>query len=257
MRKTLACFLAATTLLAAASATACPIDVSGTVLDHRQNPAPGFHPAIVTLLNSNYGFISSVSCTTNANGKFSACLWAIPGFTGYVTVEVDHWNSMQAVETYGGPYNFGSFVLPAPCRPCDNEFTPGAHAVPVSGVLDETPSGPGPGGGPEVTDPGDDDAPNGAFSGRSHLELVSPNPIVDGTTIRYTAAANGGSVRISVHDVTGRLVRELVQEAQAPGSHSTRWDARDASGSRVPAGVYFVSLRTSKSRETVKITVLK
>ena len=52
-------------------------------------------------------------------------------------------------------------------------------------------------------------------------------------------------VRLSVHDVRGRLVRSLSDQQLAAGRHEIRWDGRDAAGARVAAGVYFFRLRAA------------
>jgi hypothetical protein len=51
------------------------------------------------------------------------------------------------------------------------------------------------------------------------------------------------TVRLAIHDITGRMVRELVPHARrAPGPMDVAWDGRDDAGVRVSAGLYMAVL---------------
>ena len=51
---------------------------------------------------------------------------------------------------------------------------------------------------------------------------------------RYTA--------LRIYDLSGRLVRTLVDGEQGAGLHTVVWDGRDSSGKKVAGGVYFYRL---------------
>ena len=70
------------------------------------------------------------------------------------------------------------------------------------------------------------------------LGRAVPNPFHPRTTIpfRLDEAAH---VRIDVWDVSGRLVRQLVQEFAEPGEHRAVWDGLDDSGRSLSTGTYF------------------
>jgi flagellar hook assembly protein FlgD len=53
-----------------------------------------------------------------------------------------------------------------------------------------------------------------------------------------------GRVRLTIVDVTGRLVRTVTEETRGAGDHQDRWDGRDERGREVPSGVYFSVLET-------------
>jgi hypothetical protein len=74
------------------------------------------------------------------------------------------------------------------------------------------------------------------------LSQNHPNPFESGTTIRY-ALPRGSHVVLEVYDVGGRRVRLLAEGDKGPGYHVTRWDGRDACGSRVGSGVYLCHMR--------------
>jgi parallel beta-helix repeat protein len=69
-----------------------------------------------------------------------------------------------------------------------------------------------------------------------------PNPFNPSTAIAYTVPAAGGQVRLSVYDLTGRLVRVLVDGAQPGGKHVAVWNGRDDRGQGLGSGVYFYRL---------------
>ncbi|MDH3199248.1 MAG: hypothetical protein OEO21_13520, partial [Candidatus Krumholzibacteria bacterium] len=71
-----------------------------------------------------------------------------------------------------------------------------------------------------------------------------PNPFNPGTEISFTLRAPA-RVRLAVFEVTGRLLRVLLDE-DLPGAtpHRIAWDGRDARGERMPSGVYLYELRS-------------
>jgi hypothetical protein len=68
-----------------------------------------------------------------------------------------------------------------------------------------------------------------------------PNPFGESTTLGY-ALPRQSSVRMSVFDAAGHLVRTLVDGMQPAGSHSVTWNGTDLSGRRAPVGIYMVVL---------------
>ena len=52
--------------------------------------------------------------------------------------------------------------------------------------------------------------------------------------------AAGANVDIAVYNVAGRRVKVLATGPQPGGSKYLTWDGTDATGARVPRGVYFV-----------------
>jgi len=79
-----------------------------------------------------------------------------------------------------------------------------------------------------------------------------PNPFNPTTNIKYSVKENS-FISISVYDVTGRIVAELVKQKQMAGTYEVDFD-----GSALASGLYFYSL-TSDNRiiETKKMILLK
>ena len=89
------------------------------------------------------------------------------------------------------------------------------------------------------------------------LDPSAPNPFSASTTIRYTVA-DPERVRVTVHDLAGRMVTTLADDAHvAPGRHDVTWDGRDENGRPVPSGVYFYCLEAGNHRETRRVTLVR
>ncbi|MGD9141728.1 MAG: FlgD immunoglobulin-like domain containing protein [bacterium] len=90
------------------------------------------------------------------------------------------------------------------------------------------------------------------------LAINSPNILTSGSDamIEYSLPESG-SAKLTIFDVTGRVVTTLIDEASAAGAFSVSWDGRDAYGDKVASGVYFANLETSKEVVTGKIMVVR
>jgi hypothetical protein len=92
---------------------------------------------------------------------------------------------------------------------------------------------------------------------RFALHQNSPNPFNPVTTVEYDVPAPGGRVTVAVYDVSGRLVRTLVDSPQEPGSLAAVWDGTDERGAHVGSGVYYCRMQASGFDERIKLTLLK
>ncbi|MBM3307716.1 MAG: hypothetical protein FJY74_05270 [Candidatus Eisenbacteria bacterium] len=92
---------------------------------------------------------------------------------------------------------------------------------------------------------------------RFGLRQNVPNPFNPVTAIGYDVPAGGGRVTLEVFDVSGRLVRTLVDGFVSEGVRSASWDGRDGEGKEVGSGVYFCRMKAGETEQTVKMTLLK
>lgn len=83
-----------------------------------------------------------------------------------------------------------------------------------------------------------------------------PNPFNPETTIRFDLATEA-SVSLRVYDISGQVVRTLVQGSLPAGSYTELWDGRNASGVRVGSGIYFYELRAGSYSSMKKMTLLQ
>jgi hypothetical protein len=73
------------------------------------------------------------------------------------------------------------------------------------------------------------------------LKTNVPNPFNPRTTLRFELPASE-SIRLGVYDVSGRLVRRLVDGPCEAGEHSVDWDGQDSAGRDLASGVYLAHL---------------
>jgi hypothetical protein len=88
------------------------------------------------------------------------------------------------------------------------------------------------------------------------LLAAYPNPFNPSTTIPFQLESPSRVV-LGIYDASGRLVRELENDQLPAGLHELVWDGRDANGSSVATGVYFVRLLAGSREFTRKIVMLK
>jgi hypothetical protein len=89
-----------------------------------------------------------------------------------------------------------------------------------------------------------------------HLRPPRPNP-APGNTVMSFSLARPGFVRITIYDVSGRLVRELVNGQRRAGVASVTWDGTNSSGARLGAGLYIVRFTASGIRESQRLVLLR
>ena len=76
-----------------------------------------------------------------------------------------------------------------------------------------------------------------------------PNPFRDETNIQYNIKY-AGWIRLSILDIFGKKIVDLVNEHCIPGSLTVKWNGRDNSGNPVPSGVYYCQIKTGVVTET-------
>ena len=83
-----------------------------------------------------------------------------------------------------------------------------------------------------------------------------PNPFNPVTTFRYDMPEDG-LVNITIYDLLGNEVNNLVKSNQSSGYKTINWDATDNQGRQISAGVYLYSIEAGNFRQTKKMILLK
>ena len=83
-----------------------------------------------------------------------------------------------------------------------------------------------------------------------------PNPFNPVTSLRYDLPEDS-FVSITIYDMLGNVVNNLVNENQSSGYKSVQWNATDNLGKPASAGVYLYSIETKDFRQTKKMILLK
>jgi hypothetical protein len=83
-----------------------------------------------------------------------------------------------------------------------------------------------------------------------------PNPFNPSTTISFYLPKPAHTT-LTIYNVQGKRVKQLVDETRNFGLHEVVWDGRDERGNQTSSGVYFYRLSAGKKSITKKLTVLK
>jgi hypothetical protein len=91
---------------------------------------------------------------------------------------------------------------------------------------------------------------------QSKLQTNYPNPFNPATTIAFTLA-KADKVEIVIYNLKGQKVKTLLSDNLLAGNHSIVWDGKDDKGKTLSSGIYLVKMKTGKTTDTRKITMLK
>jgi len=85
---------------------------------------------------------------------------------------------------------------------------------------------------------------------------AAPNPFTQSTQINYTIQHNA-YVHLSIFDVQGRVIRDLVSREQTAGTYSVNWSGDDECSNKVVSGVYFYRLQVDDQMFMDKLVILQ
>lgn len=88
------------------------------------------------------------------------------------------------------------------------------------------------------------------------LEQNYPNPFNPTTLIRFSVPVTS-RVRISIYNLLGQRVRDLVDESFANGVQEVSWDGRDNTGRLLSSGTYIYRMQSGNFVETRKMVLMK
>jgi hypothetical protein len=83
-----------------------------------------------------------------------------------------------------------------------------------------------------------------------------PNPFNPVTTLRYDLPKDA-LVNITIYDLMGRIVNNLVSSQQTAGYKTIQWNATNDAGSPVSAGIYLYMIQAGDFVQTRKMVLLK
>jgi len=88
------------------------------------------------------------------------------------------------------------------------------------------------------------------------LEQNYPNPFNPETTLHYYLPKQS-FVNISIYDMFGREIKNLIKTTQEMGQWSIKWNATNNDGKIVSGGIYFYKIQAGAYLKTGKMTLLK
>lgn len=77
----------------------------------------------------------------------------------------------------------------------------------------------------------------------------APNPSHGDVRFTFDLPRSRG-VRVTLHDLSGRWLRTLLDGERGAGRHTVLWDGLAANGGRAPAGMYFVRIDAGEHTAT-------
>lgn len=81
-----------------------------------------------------------------------------------------------------------------------------------------------------------------------------PNPFSEITTIEYTLS-DKSYVSVSIFDIQGKIVKQLLEQDKIAGNYSISWDATSDNGQCVTNGVYFIKVVMNNKVSSHKVLV--
>ena len=86
------------------------------------------------------------------------------------------------------------------------------------------------------------------------LAQNAPNPFRATTSLQFSIPEES-PVSLAIYNIAGRKVAELLNRSLPAGSHTVRWDGRDASGRAVASGVYLYRLQAGGESATKEMVL--
>ena len=83
-----------------------------------------------------------------------------------------------------------------------------------------------------------------------------PNPFNPTTVIQYDVP-DPSQITLTVYDLSGREINQLINETQSPGLKTVVWDGRDFMGNRMGAGIYIYQLKSGNYIDSKKMLFVK
>lgn len=207
------------------------IDISATHVGAND----GFNdPDYVMFLYDGDGNI--VAYNDDFNGLDPRVVYKVPPATTAFGSKIPRRFAVQITDYYGSLLN----PTGAPRIP-----TPLAYAVNAS-----------------VTTPPNATTPSTDALNPNQYQFVNsgPNPANPLSKFLYIIPMNQGpqNVRLRIYDVSGRLVRTLVDASRTPGPYTAVWDGRDDHSRSVASGNYFARMEIGAGFiKNMQVTVLK
>ena len=94
----------------------------------------------------------------------------------------------------------------------------------------------------------------------SHSEFIIigiyPNPFNPSTTIEFNIPSFGFTT-LTIYNIMGQKIRELVADNFQAGTHSILWDGRDDNGNTVSSGIYISRLKNGEHVAVKQMTMIK
>jgi hypothetical protein len=76
------------------------------------------------------------------------------------------------------------------------------------------------------------------------------------TVIRYRLQKDA-PVKLTIYDMLGREIKQLVNRREPPGDQTAVWDGTNSHDEKVPSGIYFYRIQVGKLSEVRKLILMR
>ncbi len=83
-----------------------------------------------------------------------------------------------------------------------------------------------------------------------------PNPFNPSTRIEY-CLQKSGRVNLTIFNLSGQIVKTLLNQRQSAGTHTVEWNGTDTSGQPIASGVYFYAISADNSQIAKKMVLVR
>ena len=87
------------------------------------------------------------------------------------------------------------------------------------------------------------------------LDLPYPNPAKNSATISFSISQTE-LVSLQIYDLSGRLVKKLIEEQLEAGQHKIEWSLNGGEGENLTSGIYLVILSAPEGKLSTKLAVI-
>ena len=83
-----------------------------------------------------------------------------------------------------------------------------------------------------------------------------PNPFNSSTEISFSDQ-NQTFIQLSIYDIVGNKIIDLVQQNYQPGQHRVRWDGLNQNGKEVSSGMFIYTIVSDRSKSSLPMILIK
>ena len=83
-----------------------------------------------------------------------------------------------------------------------------------------------------------------------------PNPFNSSTEISFSVQ-NKSFIQLSIYDITGNKIIDLVQKNYQPGQHKVRWNGLNQNGNEVSSGMYIYTMISNQNKSSLPMILIK
>ncbi len=97
--------------------------------------------------------------------------------------------------------------------------------------------------------------PDPGQSPQSLAQVTVPNPFRVNALVTFDLDDDSG-VQAAIYNVSGQMIRSLIDGTLSSGRHDIAWDAKDFTGASVPSGIYYLKATIDGELVTKKILLI-